>query len=47
MAMPGEANVKSIDAIERFRAALLVYAAKAKPLLDDANDEVARTRVWL
>jgi hypothetical protein len=42
-----EANVSSVDAIDLFRAALLVYVSKAKPVLEDACDEVSRTRQWL
>src|SRR5688572_20366425 len=41
------ANVTSTEAIERFRARLIVYRDKAKPLLADAADEVSRTREWL
>ena len=43
---PG-AHVTSLDAIESFRASLLVYAQKAKVVLDDAADEITRTREWL
>jgi hypothetical protein len=42
-----EANVSSVDAIDMFRAALLVYVSKARPVLEDACDEVSRTRQWL
>ena len=46
--MSGErAQVTSTEAIERFRARLIIYRDKAKPLLADAADEVARTREWL
>jgi hypothetical protein len=45
MAQP--AHVRSVEAIEAFRANLLVYAAKARPVLEDACDEVLRTRDWL
>ena len=44
--MPG-AHVTSTDAIESFRANLVVYLAKTRPLLEDACDEVIRTRQWL
>jgi hypothetical protein len=44
--MPG-AHVTSTDAIESFRAALIVYLSKVRPLLEDACDEVIRTRQWL
>ena len=39
-----EANVSSVDAIDLFRAALLVYLSKAKPVLEDACDEVSRAK---
>jgi hypothetical protein len=44
---PERANVTSSEAIERFRARLIVYRDKVKPLLADAADEVSRTREWL
>lgn len=44
--MPG-AHVTSTDALESFRASLIAYLAKARPLLEDACDEVVRTRQWL
>src|SRR5262249_44951910 len=45
--MPQGAHVTSTEAIEAFRASLLVYLSKARPLLEDACDEVSRTRQWL
>ena len=47
--MPAATNarVTSIDALDDFRAKLLVYCARARRLLDDVNDDVVRTRVWL
>lgn len=47
--MPAASNarVTSIDALDDFRAKLLVYVARARRLLDDVNDDVVRTRVWL
>jgi hypothetical protein len=45
--MPERAETTSIAAIGDFRAALLVYIAKARPLADDAADEIRRTRDWL
>lgn len=44
---PESARVSSTEAIERFRARLIVYRDKLKPLLGDASDEVSRTRDWL
>jgi hypothetical protein len=45
--MATNANVTSTEAIAAFRSALLVYVSKAKPVLEDACDEVARMRMWL
>lgn len=45
--MSDRAEVSSIDAIADFRAALLIYISKVRPLLDDSADEVARMRDWL
>ena len=36
-----------MEAIESFRAALLVYISKARALLEDSADEAARTRSWI
>jgi hypothetical protein len=44
--MPG-AHVTSTEAIESFRANLINYLSKTRPVLEDACDEVVRTRVWL
>ena len=45
--MPEHAHVKSTEAIEAFRADLIAYSSKARPVLEDAFDEVARLRDWL
>jgi hypothetical protein len=45
--MSDHAEITSIDAIADFRAALLIYISKVRPLLDDSADEVFRTREWL
>jgi len=45
--MAERAQVTSVDAIETFRSALILYLAKAKPTLEEASSEVARTRQWL
>ena len=45
--MATHANVTSVESIDAFRAALLVYLSKAKPVLEDACDEVMRMRQWL
>ena len=45
--MATNANVTSVESIDAFRAALLVYLSKARPVLEDACDEASRTRQWL
>jgi hypothetical protein len=45
--MAERANVSSVDSIEAFRTALIGYLAKTRPILEDASDEVSRTRQWL
>ena len=45
--MGEKAKVTDIDAIEAFRASLIVYLGKAKPTLEEAGAEVLRTRLWL
>jgi len=42
-----KANVRSVEAIDTFRASLILYGSKARPLLEDAWEEVARTREWI
>ena len=45
--MPQTAKVTSIDAIDSFKASLIVYIEKAGCILDDLSDDVVRTRIWL
>jgi predicted nucleic acid-binding Zn-ribbon protein len=45
--MPEGAKVTSVDALDAFRAALVLYLSKARPTLDEINTEVVRLRVWL
>ncbi len=45
--MPPEARVTSVDALDDFRARLIVFAEKASVAVDDALDDVSRTRSWL
>ena len=45
--MAEHAHVTSIEAIESFRASLIVYLSKARPTLDEVNADVQRTRNWL
>jgi len=45
--MPERAKVGSLEALEDFRARLIVYRDKASRVLDEVTDEVTRTRLWL
>ena len=45
--MPDKAKVTSLEALESFRAKLIVYLARAKRELDEVSEEVMRTRLWL
>src|SRR6266542_4036326 len=45
--MPERARVTSLEAIETFRARLIIYREKTGRVLDEISDEVIRTRLWL
>lgn len=45
--MPEQARITSVEAIEGFRADLLVYLEKARNVVDEVSEEVNRTRAWL
>ena len=45
--MPERAHVRSIDALEAFRANLIVYLSKARPTLEEVSAAVQRPRGWL
>ena len=45
--MATRVNVTSVEAIESFRASLVLYLSQARPTLAEINSEVTRTRVWL
>jgi len=45
--MPDRAKVTSLEALEDFRAKLIVYRDKASRVLDEVADEVTRARLWL
>ena len=45
--MPDRAKVSSLEAIDSFRAKLIIYREKAGRVLDEVSDEVIRTRLWL
>jgi len=45
--MADRAQVTSVEAIESFRASLIVYLSKARPTVEEVSNEVVRTRAWL
>ena len=45
--MPDRAHVTSVDALESFRANLIVYLSKARPTLEEVSSDVQRMRGWL
>lgn len=45
--MADQANITSLEALEAFRASLIVFANKAHTRLDEVGDEVRRTKSWL
>src|ERR1041385_62452 len=45
--MPERAHVTSLDALESFRASLILYVSKARPTLEEVSADVVRTRLWL
>ena len=45
--MATNAKVTSIDALEAFRASLIVFLNKSHSAVDQASDEIRRTRSWI
>ncbi|SRR5712691_11790706 len=45
--MAQRAQVTSVEALEDFRATLIVYLSKARPTLEEVSADVLRTRLWL
>ena len=45
--MAEQAQITSVEAIEAFRAQLVVYLAQMRPVLDEVTSEVVRTQSWL
>ena len=45
--MPERARVTSLEAIDDFRAKLIIYRDRAGRVLDEVSDDVVRTRLWL
>ena len=45
--MGQQANIAAVDALEAFRAELVLYISKARPTLEEVSAEVLRLRSWL
>jgi hypothetical protein len=45
--MAEQAQVTSIEAVEAFRAALIVYLSQMRPVLEEAGRDGMRTQLWL
>ena len=45
--MAERAQVTSVEAIESFRASLIVFLSKVRPTLEEVSDEVMRLQFWL
>lgn len=42
-----QAQIRSVEAIEAFRAALILFVSQARPALEEVSSEVMRTRLWM
>jgi hypothetical protein len=45
--VPERAHILSVEALEAFRANLIVYREAARPALDEVRGEMIRARLWL
>jgi hypothetical protein len=45
--MAERAKITSVDALEAFRSALIIYLSKARPTLEEVTADVLRMRLWL
>jgi hypothetical protein len=45
--MAEQAQITSVEAIESFRAALIVFTGQARAALEEVSSEVLRARLWL
>ncbi|MCC7374139.1 MAG: hypothetical protein IT581_05765 [Verrucomicrobiales bacterium] len=45
--MSERAQVQSVEAVEAFRAHLIVYLAKVKPVLEEVGSDLQRMQLWL
>jgi hypothetical protein len=45
--MAEQAKITSVEAIEQFRAALILFLSSARPALEEVSAEIARAKSWL
>ena len=45
--MSQRAHVTSVEAIEAFRAQLILYLSRARAATEEVSDEIQHTRAWL
>jgi hypothetical protein len=45
--MTGQAQITSVEALESFRARLIIFLTQVRPVVDEAAHELSRTRLWL
>jgi hypothetical protein len=45
--MATQAQIKSVEAIEAFRAALILFNSHARPALEETSSDIVRARLWL
>jgi hypothetical protein len=45
--MAEQAKITSVEAIEQFRAALILFLSNARPALEEVSAEIARAKAWL
>jgi chromosome segregation ATPase len=45
--MAERAHVTSFEALEAFRATLIIYLSKARPTLEEVSSDILRIRMWL
>ena len=45
--MADRSHVTSFEAIEAFRADMIIFLSKARPTVEEVSNELQRMRVWL
>jgi hypothetical protein len=47
MPTPQQANVRSVEVLDAFRANLIVYVSRARSTLEEVSSDVLRARLWI